>query len=96
MTHEESFIEACRREVERQYASTELGSGAVGGCFGSILCSELHHGGPLGRGIDFASLARKWGIPVTVLGDLIADHCRRLEPTIRVRFAESEEPHEAQ
>lgn len=81
---EEPFIESCRRRVEEQYAHTPLSSGAVGGCFGSILCSELHHGSD-GNGLHFSALAAKWGIPVTVLGELIADHCRRLEPLLTVR-----------
>ena len=70
--------------MEEQYAHTRLESGAVGGCFGSILCHELHSGGPGGGGMHFSALAAKWGIPVTVLGDLIADHCRRLEPELNV------------
>jgi hypothetical protein len=83
MIHEESFIESCRRRVEEQYASTTLGSGSIGGCFGSILCSELHHGRD-GNGLHFTALAAKWGIPVTVLGELIWDHCKRLEPLLQV------------
>ena len=82
--HEESFIESCRRRVEEQYAHARLSSGSVGGCFGSILCSELHHGGEHNGGLHFTALAAKWGIPVSVLGDLIADHCRRLEPQLQV------------
>lgn len=80
---EEPFIESCRRRVEEQYANTELSSGGIGGCFGSILCSELHSGRG-GIGYDFTSLAAKWGIPVTVLGELIWDHCKRLEPLLTV------------
>jgi hypothetical protein len=80
---EESFLESCRRRVEEQYRDIRLGSGAVGGCFGSILCYELHYGNEYG-GLHFSALAAKWGIPVTVLGDLIADHCRRLEPLLTV------------
>lgn len=82
---EESFIESCRRLVEEQYSETRLSSGSVGGCFGSILCSELHHGGPDGGGLHFTALAAKWGIPVSVLGELIWDHCKRLEPLIEVK-----------
>jgi hypothetical protein len=81
---EEPLLESLRRRVEEQYAVTELASGAVGGCFGSILCHELHHGGPHREGLHFASLAAKWGIPVSLLGDLIADHCKRLEPLLTV------------
>jgi len=78
--HEEPFIESCRRRVEEQYAHVQLGSGGIGGCFGSILCHELHNG----HGMHFSALAAKWGIPVSVLGELIADHCRRLEPLLTV------------
>jgi hypothetical protein len=82
---EEPFIESCRRRVEEQYAHTELGSGSVGGCFGSILCHELHMGNdPEQAGLHFSALAEKWGIPVTVLGELIWDHCRRLENELHV------------
>lgn len=82
---EEPYIESCRRRVEEQYANVRLGSGSVGGCFGSILCHELHMGNdPHPAGLHFTALAAKWGIPVTVLGDLIADHCRRLEPQVQV------------
>lgn len=83
--HEESFIESCRRRVEEQYAQTRLGSGTVGGCFGSILCHELHMGNdPAPAGLHFKALAEKWGIPVSVLGELIWDHCKRLEPQLQV------------
>ena len=82
---EESFLESCRRRVVDQYAGITLGSGCVGGCFGSILCHELHQGNdPHQSGLHFLALAAKWGISVVVLGDLIADHCRRLEPQLQV------------
>lgn len=82
---EEPFIESCRRRIEEQYADIKLSSGVVGGCFGSILCHELHVGNDRHQaGLHFLALAAKWGISVTVLGDLIADHCRRLEPLVQV------------
>lgn len=88
MNHEESYIESCRRRVEEQYAHTQLKcSGSIGGCFGSILCSELHHGrdgNGCYNGLDFSALAAKWGIPITTLGELIWDHCKRLEPQLQV------------
>lgn len=83
MPHEESFLESCRRRVEEAYAHTRLGSGAVGGCFGSILCHELHHGID-GHGLHFKALAEKWGISLSILGELIWDHCKRLEPQVQV------------
>jgi hypothetical protein len=82
--HEESFIESCRRRIEEQYAHVKLGSGCVGGCFGSILCHELHCGGAMERGLSFNHLAAKWGIPISLLGELIWDHCKRLEPQVQV------------
>lgn len=75
MQSETPFIESLRASIEEQYAGVRLGSGSVGGCFGSILCHELHAGG-----LHFVALARKWGISLHTLGELIWDHCRRLEP----------------
>ena len=82
---EEPFIESLRRRVEEQSAEVKLASGAVGGCIGSILCHELHHGKPDAGGIHFSALADKWGIPVSILGELIWDHCKRLEPLLLVK-----------
>ena len=61
-------------------------------CFGEILCYEIHSE-PINprmqcetmsngfcTGLTFKELAAKWGITVTFLGELIADHCARLEP----------------
>lgn len=61
-----------------------------GGSFGEILCYELHTE-PINprmewktrtgfyTGLTFKELAEKWGISVTFLASLIADHCRMLE-----------------
>lgn len=76
MLCEEPYIESCRRRVEEQYESHPTGCGCS---FGELLCWEIHT-----NGLTFLWLAEKWGIPVTVLGDLIADHCRRLEPQLQV------------
>lgn len=84
MKSEESFIEDCRRRVVDQYTGQTLGSGETNGCFGSILCHEIHHGGPECTGLSFIHLAEKWGIPVSVLGEVIYDHCKRLEPLLQV------------
>ena len=58
--------------------------------FGEILCFEIHTE-PINprmelktfsgyeTGLTFKELAQKWGISVTFLGELIADHCKRLE-----------------
>jgi len=75
-TVEEPFIESLRRRVEEQYESHPTG---CGGSFGEILCWEIHS-----NGMTFLWLAKKWGISVSVLGELIADHCRRLEPLLKV------------
>ena len=81
MDHEESFLENYRRRVEEQYVDHPTG---CGGSFGELLCHELHHGGNLEGGLHFSALATKWGIPVSVLGELIWDHCKRLEPQLQV------------
>jgi len=78
--HEESFLESSRRRVEEQYDGVRRGRKKVGGCFGTILCRELHNG----HGLHFTALAEKWGIPVSLLGELIWDHCKRLEPQVQV------------
>lgn len=51
------------------------------GDFGEILCYEIHSEPDSGRihpGLTFKELADKWGIGVAFLGEVIADHCRRL------------------
>jgi hypothetical protein len=74
--HEESRIERLRRLIEEQYDSRPTG---CGGSFGELLCHELHT-----CGLTFEWLARKWGVSLSTLGDLIADHCSQLEPDPRV------------
>ena len=82
----ETYIEDCRQAIEEQYRHTRLGSGAVGGTFGEILCHELHMGDdPVPAGHHFSSLAHKWSISLPTLGELIWDHCKRLEEPPRVR-----------
>ena len=68
---EESYLSFMRRHVEAQYKVNPTG---CGGSFGELLCHELHTGG-----LTFTRLAEKWGISVTTLGELIFDHCKRLE-----------------
>lgn len=61
------------------------------GSFGEILCYEIHSE-PINprmqsktmsdgfeTGLCFNELAAKWGITITFLGELIADHCARLD-----------------
>ena len=44
------------------------------GDFGELLCHNLHV-----RNMDFRQIAAEWNVSLAVLGELIADHCRRLE-----------------
>ncbi len=68
---EESFLSYTRRRIEEQYVSNPTG---CGGSFGELLCYELH-----AVGLSFRELAEKWGISLPTLGELIWDHCKRLE-----------------
>lgn len=61
-----------RERIERQYESNPTG---CGGSFGEILCWEIHT-----NGMTFIWLAEKWGLSLATLGELIWDHCKRLEP----------------
>jgi hypothetical protein len=81
-------IEAFRKSIQLAY-SHNLAAGEYSG-FDEILCFELHSQpvNPRMRcrtatgnetGLTFKELAQKWGISLTFLGELIADHCRRLE-----------------
>jgi hypothetical protein len=81
--HEESYIEYLRRRIAEQYDGVILTTGGCGD-FDEILCNELHHGGDQHTGLTFNWLAKKWGIPVTALGEIIYDHCKRLEPIPKV------------
>jgi hypothetical protein len=51
--------------------------------FGEILCFELHgavnEALSLEGGFMFKNFAKKWGVTVFFVGELIADHCRKLE-----------------
>ena len=76
MGGEEPHIERLCRLIEQQYREHPTGCGAS---FGELLCWEIHTNGQ-----TFLWLAKKWGISVTTLGDLIADHCRKLEDEPRV------------
>jgi len=77
-----------RNHVEKSY---QVHPTRCGGSFGEILCYELHSEPINPRmqhktfnkgfciGLTFKELAQKWGISVTFLGELIADHCKKLE-----------------
>ncbi len=79
---ETSYIEYLRHLIEDQYKDHPTG---CGGSFGELLCYEIHsqpHNPRMryGRtGLTFKELADKWDISVTFLGELIANHCEKLE-----------------
>lgn len=72
-------------------ALTERADIPQGRSFGEILCFEMHAQPVNPRmtsqtandgyctGLTFKELAAKWGITVSFLGELIADHCQKLE-----------------
>jgi len=80
-------IKQFRELTEKTYAKCPT---LCGGSFGEILCFEMHTQpvNPRMRnktfnegyctGLTFKELAKKWGISVSFLGELIADHCTRL------------------
>ena len=73
-----------RKMIEKEYLKRPTG---CGGSFGELLCWEIHSEpinprmqyGDRETGLTFLELASKWGISVTFLGELIADHCKKLE-----------------
>ncbi|WP_157784048.1 hypothetical protein [Bradyrhizobium yuanmingense] len=69
---ERSHMELLRELIEQQYESHPTGCGTS---FSEILCWEIHT-----NGMTFIWLAEKWGVSLPVLGELIWDHCKRLEP----------------
>lgn len=83
-----SRIEDYRKHIEKMYGFTPT---RCGGSFGEILCYEIHtqpvnprmdgktFSGGYDTGLTFKELANKWGISVEFLGELIADHCRKLD-----------------
>lgn len=73
----ESHIERFRRLIEEQYLANPTDAG---GSFGEILCHEIH-----GNGMTFIWLAQKRGISLPTLGELIWDHCKRLQEDPKVR-----------
>jgi len=64
-------IEEFRSHIENLYEKNPTGCGSS---FGEILCYEIHE-----NGLTFLWLADKWEISVSFLGELIADHCKKLE-----------------
>ena len=66
-----SYLEFVRNSIEEQYVSNPTG---CGGSFGELLCYEIHF-----KSLTFGRLAEKWGLSISTIGELIADHCKRLE-----------------
>ena len=79
---EEPYLARLRRLIEAQYADNPTG---CGNSFDEILCWEIHS-----NGMTFIWLARKWGISLPTLGELIWDHCKRLEAEPRVDHGRKE------
>ena len=69
-------IERLRYLIEAQYVANPTG---CGNSFGEILCWEIHM-----NSMTFSRLAEKWGVSLSALGELIWDHCKRLEEDPRV------------
>lgn len=65
------YLGLLRKMVVDQYKDNPTG---CGGSFGEILCWEIHT-----NGLTFVWLAEKWGMSLPTLGELIWDHCKRLE-----------------
>jgi len=96
MTKKQTKIKKFRKHIERSYRNTPMPFEYKGG-FDELLCYELH-GQPINprmnhktlndgycMGLTFRELAKKWGISITFLGELIADHCKELEPLFKDR-----------
>ena len=75
---EQNYLSVLRERIVMQYQSTNLD---CVGDFGQILCYEIHIGN-----LDFIRLAKKWGVSLPTLGDLIKDHCDRLQKLPKVNF----------
>jgi len=71
MAIEETHLARFRRLIEEQYIKNPT---ECGNSFGEILCHELHT-----QGLTFTRIAEKWNISLCTLGELIYDHCKRLE-----------------
>ncbi len=67
----EDYLGRLRRLIEEQYRAKPTG---CGGSFDELLCYEIHEGG-----LTFNWLAAKWGVSLPTLGELICDHCTRLQ-----------------
>lgn len=79
MKYEESHLARFRRLIEEQYLVQPTG---CGNSFGEILCHELHT-----KGLTFVEIAEKWNISLAILGELISDHCKRLEDDPKINYS---------
>ncbi len=78
MKNEQNYLSVLRKSIEKQYKEHPTD---CGGSFGELLCYEIHIGN-----LTFIKLAKKWGISLPTLGDLIKDHCDRLQKMPKVNF----------
>ncbi len=88
MNNKKISINNFREHIEKMYQFYPTG---CGGSFGELLCYELHtqpvnprmnhktFSGGFDTGLTFKELAEKWGISISFLGELILDHCEKLE-----------------
>ena len=75
---EQTYLSYLRREIVKQYKKHPTG---CGGSFGELLCWEIHE-----NDMTFIWLAEKWGISLPTLGELIKDHCDRLQEMPKVKI----------
>jgi len=75
---EQSYLLDIRDNIVKQYKSHPTG---CGGSFGELLCYEIHT-----NNLTFITLAKKWGISLPTLGELIKDHCDRLQKLPKIDF----------
>lgn len=86
MPKNQEKINQFREQTEQAYIAANCEYAG----FDEILCYELHSqpvnprmrcqtsNNGFSTGLTFKELAEKWGISVAFLGELIADHCRKL------------------
>lgn len=80
MSKNQAKIKKFREQIEKAYIRVRCEYAG----FDEIICYELHSQ-PINprliieeTGLTFKELAQKWGITVSFLGKLIADHCDKL------------------
>lgn len=73
-----TYLEYLREKIEIQYDRQPTGCGSS---FGELLCYEIHS-----KNLTFIELAKKWGVSLPTLGELMWDHCKRLEPDPKIDF----------